>query len=123
MTPHTVWQLSRMAGCYDPDSLVSPGAEFLLRIEADTVVAIEEAEPSDDNSDIAHQVADTAVPIGTFDKWRTFVDLGAWEQDVSDYINWQSDDPNGTDMTTQATVALYVIGNQLASALIEQNRR
>ena len=133
-----VGMLARLADCADPDrygystgdgpttwdrDLASPGARFLMDVATDTQdVAREIADDFDpgdtladhyDLSDLAHDIADQAVPVYTYEKWRTFTDLAAWLEDL--------DELGGTcgDMDKDSNVALYLIGCRLASALLE----
>jgi hypothetical protein len=71
------YELARIAECGDPDSQDSPGAQFLLNVAG----AIEEAREGDfDLDDLAHEVADAAIPVYTHALWMTFVDLGAYDE-------------------------------------------
>lgn len=110
----TIWQLTGLAACADPDSNTSPGAQFLRLIEDGATEAAETADVADDLSDAAHQIADVCVPIYTHQLWQTFVDLAAYREDL--------DDIGGTtgDMERDAMAALYMIGNRLAMALLEE---
>lgn len=106
-------QLARIAECYSPDSFTSPGARFLEEI-ADSV-----NERREDGSlvrvDAPAEIADAAVPVYTHERWQTFVDLGAYEEDVSEL------GADASDLTQCAAVALYMIAERLAGALIEQD--
>lgn len=109
----TAWQLARLADCMDPDSDDSPGARFLDRVEADYRERIEDE--SYDEDDTPHEIADSAVPVYAHDRWQTFVDLGAYQEDTTDL----GDD--GSDLTQSAGVALYMIAERLVRALHEEN--
>ena len=102
--------LARMADCAAPDSEDSPGAHFLEMV-ADSVV--EAVEYDDDRDDIPSQAADECVPIYTYDVWRTFVDLAAWQEDPTEL------GADGSDMEQAAKVCLYIIGERLAWAILE----
>jgi hypothetical protein len=108
---HNANELSRIAGCYSPDDAFdSPGARFLLGV-ADACA--EQSEYGyEDVSDAAHEIADSAVPVYTHERWQTFVDLGAYEQDISEL-------GVSEDMTENAGFALYMIANTLAMTLLE----
>jgi hypothetical protein len=108
-TTLTSWQLARLAGCADPDSLTSPGALFLDRVEADYIERVADGDYDEDDS--PHEIADGAVPVYTHDRWTTFVDLGAYEEDTREL----GDD--GSDLTQSAAVALYMIAERLVRAL------
>lgn len=106
--PHTPYSLAEVAGCFAPDSPTSPGAVFLLGI------AEHVADSRDDGEDAAAYIADAAVPVYTHDVWAAFVDLGAYREDPSEL----GDD--GSDMTKSASLALYVVADRLASALLSE---
>ena len=102
--------LAGMADCASPDSEDSPGARFLTMV-ADSVV--EAVENDDDRDLIPWTAADECVPICTCDVWRTFVDLGAWQEDPTEY------GADGSDMEQAAKVCLLMIGERLAAAILE----
>jgi hypothetical protein len=112
----TVWQLARMAGCFDPDADDSPGAEMLARVRTDVIERIEhnpgvtEAEWFADDT---HEIADGAPDVYTASRWDQFTDLGAWQESPYDL------GADGSDMTGAAGVALYMIAERLAVALFE----
>lgn len=109
----TAWQLARLAGCADPDTHESAGADFLRRVERDTLEALDDR-GDDDRGDLAHEVADSAVPIYTHERWQVFVDLAAYQQDVSDLAG------GSEDLTTLAGYALYEIARNLFYALANE---
>lgn len=113
------YQLAMVAGCETPASLESPGALFLLRIQDAVREVIDE---NGDRDDLFEQV-DSAVPIGTWELWRTFVDLAAW-QAFDDYREDSGtndvSNAHGDGMTAQAAVALFTIGERLADQLFEE---
>ena len=102
--------LASMADCASPDSEDSPGARF-LGLVADNVV--EAVENDDNRDDIPFQAADECVPIYTYDVWRTFVDLAAWQEDPTELGR------DGSDMEQAAKVCLYIIGERLAAAVLD----
>lgn len=108
----TPWQLARMADCFDPDSLLSPGATFLREVW--DAATSERDQYDDDDSDAAHAIADGAVPIYTHAVWSTFVDLGAYREDPTE-LGF-----DGSDMEQAAKVCLYMIAERLAVAAMEQ---
>lgn len=108
--PLTPWQLARLAECFDPDSVDSPGARFLAGVRDDVNDRL--GGLNDDPSDVAAEIADSAVPVYTHERWRVFVDLGAWEEDPSDLT------ADTSDMTQAAAICLYMIAERLAAALI-----
>ena len=126
----TTWQLANMAGCSGPDRPdhygfeprttvpfpPSPGAEFLRRIARDIEEGIDYnpgARTPEDLEDLVHETADNAVPVYTHQKWATFVDLAAYNEDPTE-LGF-----DGSDMGKGADVCLYLIASRLAGALIE----
>lgn len=110
---HTAWQLARLADCLDPDAPDSPGARFLERVAADYREAI--ADETYDADDSPHEIADNAVPVYTHDRWQVFVDLGAYQEDVTEL------GATGDDLTGCAADALYMIADRLVRALHDEN--
>jgi hypothetical protein len=102
------YALARLADCADPDSPTSPGARWLLAI------AEHVAEREHDDEDLAHEIADSAVPPYTSDVFAVLVDLAAYREDVSDLV------AEGDDLTRRASVALYVVAERLAAALLSR---
>ncbi len=130
---HTTWQLARLADCADPDKPdglawpyvdgdeerarmnadASPGAQFLRRVE-DNVLEWFDNEQSGDFDDYAGELADNAVPVYTHERWRVFVDLAAYDEDISELGS------DSSDLTEAAGVALYLIAERLARALHDE---
>jgi hypothetical protein len=102
MTEHNVYELAQRVGCLNPDSKTSPGAEF-LELVANYVEDIE-------NEDHISELADSLVPVYTHHMWLTFVDLGAYNEDVTEFGPIE-------DLTKAAMVALYMIAHRLLSIL------
>lgn len=122
MHEHSPFQLATLADCYSPDTWDSPGARFLARIARDVADYVaDDADGARDtigeltDGDAAHEIADGAVPIYTHDRWATFVDLGAYNEDVTEF-----GEPDGSDLTAVAGVALYMIAERLVRALAEE---
>ena len=135
----TTWHLANLAGCGSPDrpdgigvsppadlSTVdpSPGAKFLRSVADDLAerIAYVFADPDLDpaSCDLAreleeelHEVADAAPSVYTGARWAEFADLAAWDEDPSDIGGWPA------DLTDAAGVALYMIAERLALALVE----
>jgi hypothetical protein len=107
------YELARIAECASPDAPDSPGARFLVGI-AD---AVEEAREGDsDIDDLAHEVADAAVPVYTHRLWMTFVDLGAYDEADEDGAAVASlADGNPSNY---AGAMLYYIARRLAYRLL-----
>ena len=102
--------LAGMADCSSPDNEDSPGARF-LGLVADSVV--EAVENDDDRDEIPWAAADGCVPIYTHKVWSAFVDLGAWQEDPTEY------GADGSDIEQAAKVCLLMIGERLAAAVLE----
>lgn len=115
-TTHGAYALARLAECAGPDSESSPGAKFLVLVEDSFIEAVEydrfPAEGDEWPSDVVHEIADGCVPVYTHDRWVTFVDLAAYQEDVSELAG------GGEDMTTLAAYALYQIAYRLAAELL-----
>lgn len=103
------FDLAQEAGCAEPDSRDSAGAEFLIGVR-DAVVEILEEDPANDDW---HGVADDAPSIFTRRRWLEFVDLCAYEEEP-EIVSWPD------DLTDAAAVALYQIADRLAYALADQ---
>ena len=106
----TVWQLARLADCFDPDAEDSPGGRFLRSVEADVL----ERSAYGWDEEAVHEIADSAPAVYNSTRWAEFVDLGAWQEDVSEVAG------GGEDMTTRAGLALYMIAERLVLALREE---
>jgi hypothetical protein len=117
---YTTWQLAHLAEVTDPDAHDgigfenaepcegSPGARFLRSI----AYSVEEAIEYGTSEDTPHEIADSAVPIYTHEKWATFTDLAAYTEDIEDFGPI-------TDLDQAASIALYMIAERLARALID----
>jgi hypothetical protein len=112
-----------------PDSPDSPGGQFLAGVAMATAEALAYVLDNDETpepSDLAHEVADGAVPVGTWDIWQTFVDLAAWDA-TDEYaeelgelsIGGRQINDHGNGMTALAAIGLYSVAKQVASQLIE----
>lgn len=113
---HNAYQLARLAECTDPDSLESDGSRWLLRVASDIPDLME----SDDPEDTVHEYADGAVPHMTHERWKIFVDLGAYSEDLSELDFEYDADNSQADLTGAAGVALYMIADRLLRALISE---
>jgi hypothetical protein len=112
---YSPYELASMADCASPDSLDSPGARFLLEV-ADACRELVTENPgssADDLRDSVSEIADGAPDVYTYARWQEFVDLGAWNEDLSEL------GCDGDDMTQAAAVCLYMIAERLAVAVIE----
>lgn len=122
------YQLADLAAAQCPDSLESAGAEFLTSIRdsvaeqlewfadntssADNVADL--ASEFRDSSDECTEIADGAPSIYTYTRFKQFTDLAAWQEDISDYSDGES------DMEKLAGYALYVIAERLIAALVTE---
>lgn len=97
------YMLARLADCMDPDRPDSPGSLFLEAVWE----SYEEGMTEDD----VFETVDSMIPVYTHDRWMTFVDLGAYQEEVET-------DTRG-DMTQMAAVALFQIGERLLFARLE----
>lgn len=111
------YQLARLADCDDPDTLESPGAQFLLEVRDDVLQTFLEDNWSSDTYATVWGIADNAVPVMTHDIARVFVDLCAYREDLSDRVT-----DSGHDMVQLMQLAVYQIGERLAGALLEEYR-
>lgn len=105
--------LALKAGVPTPDE-GSAGADWLLRVgrAADELRAVSRGILVDgDLDDNIAELADSLVPIYTADRWRVFVDLEAWTEDVEELTGAI------VDLTDAAGVALYLIAERLLYAL------
>jgi len=105
----------RTVFAYDPNrstSVPSAGADYLTGVVGSILERIE-SEPDEDRSDQVCATADGCIPIPTLKQWDTFHDLYAWTEDLSELGG-----PTN-DMTSNATMALYMIGSRLAQAVID----
>jgi hypothetical protein len=119
---HTANMLASMAGCVSPDTATSAGATFLALVQSSTVEAVrwsvehgEGATLSDYiYSNMPQETADGCVPVYTHTLWATFVDLGAYNEDLGDL--------GGTsgDMEQDARVSLFIIAERLIQELLEE---
>jgi hypothetical protein len=122
LTNLNAYHMTNLADCASPDSLESPGAIFLTSVRDAVAEAIdwrrENNEPTDldgfqyDGGD--HEIADGAVPVYTYDVWRTFTDLAAWQEDPTEL------GADASDMEQAAKVCLYMIASRLVTALVEE---
>lgn len=138
----TTWHLANLADCGSPDrpdgigcappadlSTVqpSPGAQFLRRVADDIAGRIKYYFDDDDDprehepwelvdllADDISEVADSAPSVYTAARWAEFADLAAWQEDTTGY------GATGDDLTGAAGIALYMIAERLAAALVER---
>lgn len=109
--------LSGLAECSLPET--DDGREFLTLVADSFCETVEDGEPADttDLTDLmdhaAHGTADDAVPVYTHRKWKVFVDVAAYSEDVSELVHGKRD-LTGEDV---ANAALYLIADRLFRSL------
>jgi hypothetical protein len=116
MRDASAYVLADMAQCESPDTNGSPGAKFLISVRDEVVRAIEDRritlEDFDDHGQ-SHSIADDAPSIWTHERWRQFVDLGAYNEEP------EYDDAWPKDLNQTAAVALYQIADRLTRELCQ----
>lgn len=125
----TLYRLANDADCGTPDSADSPGAGLLNMVRTMVLESWADAMPSDERGDVrdlldvdwsdtAHNIADAAPSVYTYELWSQFVDLAAYvelDEVVSDgLLEVSSDNMNGIP-----AVCLYSIARRLALVLLE----
>lgn len=135
----STWALANLADCGGPDRPdhyglayetegdpdPSPGATFLRRVEDGARELWEDrdtdADPGDwldhaDDGGAVFEIADGAPSVYTYERWREFTDLAAWQEDPSE-LGYGGE---GTSMEGLAGVCLYMIAERLAWALLRE---
>ena len=110
------YELASLADCHSPYANGSPGAIFLLRVRDGLLEHFDWCEclPRDRHADAVHEIADGAPDAYDYPRWQEFVDLGAWERDISEVTG----DLDLTDLTDAAGLALCMIAEELLNALL-----
>lgn len=111
MTTATTMGLSELverADCAWPDEQDS--RDFLYGIHDACLEQLQYKTPY--WQDMASEIADNAVPVYTHQRWRMFVDLGAYNEDLTDFGGPVA------NMTENAGVALYIIAERLAYSIL-----
>lgn len=108
---YTPYTLADMAGCFSPDNPESEGVEFLAGVLQAVVERMESGDITPgDTHDNDHEIADSAVPVYTHAKWKTFIDLGAYQEEP-EAGEWP------TNLDDAASVAMYQIARRLVGVL------
>lgn len=107
----SLYELVKLAECGTPDSATSAGALFLESVRDSLAEALEFDEVNDR---MIHEIADGAPDVYTHQRWREFVDLCAYHEDIEGYMSSDS------TMTDRAGVALYQIAERLVYALVKE---
>jgi hypothetical protein len=108
--------LARLAECAEPDSRVSEGADFLALVRdkvVDLVQEYGEVAPYREAIQDAAAEAGKSADLGV--KWRQFVDLGAYKENLTEFGTPSPDTPEG-----HADLALFFIGFRLAKTLLDE---
>jgi hypothetical protein len=128
MNKRNAYELANDADVTTPDSPESHGATFLLSVQDAVLEAIEYNREQygevsgDDLRDNVSDIIDGLVPIYTYQKWMTFVDLAAWQEDASEMFG--SDVVKVDEALDQLSdIALNQIADRLAYRLIESWER
>jgi hypothetical protein len=124
------FQLAHFAGCLAPDSLTSCGANFLRRIydgvtefidDLPAVTDDDDFDGSEQAADRIHELTDSAIPVGTHDLWKVFVELGGYDPDVCD-VNDIGFKFKADEAYKLPQAALYLIGTGLGNTLVVKYR-
>lgn len=122
--------LAALADCVCPDrdekagrSFLSGVAEAVADLLGDELRGLDDDAAADEilatvtawrEGDAPFEIADGAPSVYTFTMWKQFVELAAWQEDVSEF-----GDP-GDDLSRAASLALYVIARNLVDALVDR---
>ena len=117
----SAYSLAGMADCGAPDNSTSVGAAFLTSVRDEVIEAVQFANEDDTlenaietvRDDRVHEIADGSPSVYTSTRWAQFVDLAAYQEDISELTS------DETSLTDAAGVALYVIAERLALAILE----
>lgn len=112
--PLNVYQLALLAEVASPDAIDSPASQWLehVQVVARGLLSENAGLDADEFSDLITEAADESVPVYTHERWEVFVDLAAYQEDVSDFGPIQ-------DMEQGAGVALYLVAERLIRAIVE----
>lgn len=112
------YALARLVECGDPDSPESRGALFLTSVRDAVVEYAETDDYTHHWSDAIHEIADSAPDVYTHQRWQEFVDLCAYETDLSDIVSTVTFSDNKITLTDIAGYVLFDIAERLAIALV-----
>lgn len=109
----TSYSLAGMANCQGPDAIDSPGADYLDSVRIAVLEAFDYHRNDVPNlMDHCSDVAGEVLTVYTHPRWLVFVDLCAYQEDVSDLGPLE-------DMETAAVWANAQIGDRLVSELVD----
>jgi hypothetical protein len=94
-TEHSVWSLGTLADVGTPDDKDSAGAQFLLGVQDDVneidderfLQAARDGQIAWEFDEDAEAIADSAPSVYTSTLWAQFIDLAAYQEDISDYLD------------------------------------
>ena len=108
LTDMNAYALARLAECLDPQNLTSPGGLFLTNVRD---MVLEMIADDDITERRVWEIADNAPDVYNHARMQEFTDLGAWQEDITDYT-----EPTG-DIIKDAGMALLIIAERLVRAL------
>jgi len=121
---YSAYRLSELADTGSPDDHGSDGAVFLTDVRDDLVDRIQHhLNDGDELGDvldsegerIRNEVSDSAPAVSTHLKWKQFVDLTAYTEDLSDHGTPTDNTPGGW-----ADMALVQIAYRLLDVLMDE---
>lgn len=108
-----LYELSTLADCAHPGANDSAGAVFLFNVRAATIDSLKSRDCRLSFEEAAF-IADRSPDYRPAVRWQEFVDLKAYDVDVTDKVS------DGSDLTACAGAALYIIAERLALAIAER---
>lgn len=117
----TVYSIAHAADVYLPDSDNSPGAEWLRTLRDAAVETFDLDDNGGEVSDTVSQMlaeneGDAPYVIGTHRAWSVFVDLGAYNEDLTD-LGYESIPAN--DLSKAVDLALYQVAERVLYGALE----
>ncbi|AGM12245.1 OCR-like antirestriction protein [Streptomyces phage Danzina] len=118
------YRLASLADTGTPENHWSEGGKLLISVrdsvleavefELDSAASLAEAAEAVRDGDSLGEIADGAPSVYTATLWKEYVDLDAWQEDLSEYgePNW--------DMTKNAGLAIFLIAHRLATVLLDE---
>jgi hypothetical protein len=127
LSAESAYELATYADCQSPDTLDSPGAQYLVAVRDAMVRAISDGEimwegasamvaAPTDRGDVISQIADDAHLIYTHNKWQAFTDLCAYQR--ADDVAEDMGEPGGMDQW--ADLCLYSIAEDLCNTVCRE---
>ncbi|ATI18853.1 OCR-like antirestriction protein [Streptomyces phage Diane] len=121
------YKLSELADCASPDSSTSEGSDFLATVRDDVIDKIQNQIDWDgklsslsdlialERDRIQDEASDSAPDVRTHTMWREYVDLCAYQEDLTEFGT-----PTDDTMEGRARLALTSIAHRLVSALLDE---